>query len=161
MRILIVHETTSILEFVLHLLNFPCLFLDHTLHLLAKLLLEVFLLVFELLLNFSGSSLVLFQGLFAIDLCLSDTIVHALDLCLLFGDGLLVTVDFLLQFSNLLGKLLNLFEQVWLSLLELFFPLLSFLFKLLQDLGLISLLLCDLGLKLLVHRFDFGRVILT
>ena len=87
MVILIVEEAASVSEFVLHGLDLLALLLDHSLHLLSQLVLEVLLLLFELLLHLGRSALVLLHSSLRVSLRLSYTVMHTLDLSLLLIDS--------------------------------------------------------------------------
>jgi hypothetical protein len=83
----------------LNVFNLSSLLFDDSLHLLAQLVLEVNLLLFELLL----------------DLSLVYTVMHTLDLSLSLGDGGLMPFDLLAKLRDSDLELLNLSLEVGLS----------------------------------------------
>jgi hypothetical protein len=99
----------------LNVFNLSSLLLDDPLHLLAQLVLEVNLLLFELLLDLSRPALMLFHGLLAVHLSLVYTVMHTLDLSLSLGDGGLMPFDLLAKLRDSDLELLNLSLEVGLS----------------------------------------------
>lgn len=102
--ILLVHEHGGILEFALKLTNFVGLFLNELLHGLSEIVLQLYFLFFELVLNFTSSSQVLLNTHLHPLLRLCHFTLHRADL-------LIFALNCRFQSLHILLKLLNLCLQ--------------------------------------------------
>lgn len=97
----------------------------------------------------------LFKTLLTLHLGLVDSVVHTIDLGLLFLDDPLELDDLLLEPVNRLVKLIYFCVQLCLFAFEFLFLILTLFLELLQHLRVIRLFLGDLLLMLAVELLDF------